>query len=130
LQHDAPMGMDEIGPSQTAGTLLKRIVDRGLTPGLQYLAVDANGPLAEHAVGLADVGRGECMTRRHTLMAYSMSKTITAAAVLQLVEDGCSRGDQARRRRHIASPRQASSAAADAAARDQRQGQTGAVSPP
>lgn len=42
--------------------------------------------LLDHADGLADVGQGLPMTSATTLMAYSMTKTLTAAAVLQLVE--------------------------------------------
>ena len=57
-------------------------------PGYQYLAVNAVGPVAESSGGLADVVSGRPMDAATTMMAYSMSKTITAAAVLQLVERG------------------------------------------
>ncbi|MGE5358912.1 MAG: serine hydrolase domain-containing protein [Bacteroidales bacterium] len=67
---------------------LQALIERGKTPGLQYLATDADGTLFEWAGGFADVARGDAMTSSHTLMAYSMSKTLTAAAVLQLVEEG------------------------------------------
>ena len=58
------------------------------TPGIQYLVVDATGILFEHAGGWADLRRGIALDARTTMMAYSMSKTITAAAALQLVEAG------------------------------------------
>src|SRR5690349_1297687 len=58
------------------------------TPGIQYLVVDATGILFEHAAGWADLRRGIPLDARTTMMAYSMSKTITAAAALQLVEAG------------------------------------------
>jgi D-alanyl-D-alanine carboxypeptidase len=57
-------------------------------PGIQYTVVDAKGILFEYAGGGADIqGRRE-MTLKTTLMAYSMTKTFTAVAVLQLVEQG------------------------------------------
>jgi hypothetical protein len=43
--------------------------------------------LFEHAGGWADIGR-RVRVDAATMMAYSMSKTITAVAVLQLVESG------------------------------------------
>jgi D-alanyl-D-alanine carboxypeptidase len=61
---------------------------RSKTPGLQYVAVNADGILFEHASGWADIRRQVPMTAETTLMAYSMSKTVTAAAVLQLVQTG------------------------------------------
>jgi CubicO group peptidase (beta-lactamase class C family) len=57
-------------------------------PGFQYCAVTANGILTESFGGWADRARGRPMDAATTLMAYSMSKTITAAAVLTLVESG------------------------------------------
>jgi D-alanyl-D-alanine carboxypeptidase len=58
------------------------------TPGIQYVAVNESETVREHAVGLADLSRQAPMNPSTTLMAYSMSKTITAVAVLQLVEAG------------------------------------------
>ncbi|MCU0646712.1 MAG: beta-lactamase family protein [Gemmatimonadaceae bacterium] len=58
------------------------------TPGLQYVAVDATTTLAAHAMGLARIAERQAMTMSHTMMAYSMTKTFTAIAVLQLVEAG------------------------------------------
>ena len=62
---------------------------RSNTPGVQYVVVNAGGALFEHASGWADVRRQALMDVGTTMMAYSMSKTITAVAVLQLVEAGC-----------------------------------------
>jgi D-alanyl-D-alanine carboxypeptidase len=58
------------------------------TPGLQYVAVTATETLVSHAAGLADIAAQRPMTMAHTMMAYSMTKTFTAIAVLQLVEQG------------------------------------------
>jgi CubicO group peptidase (beta-lactamase class C family) len=55
-------------------------------PGLQYIAVNSHGVLFEFAGGLADVHNQRAMTFDTTLMAYSMTKTFTAVAVLQLAE--------------------------------------------
>ena len=57
-------------------------------PGLQYIVVDAAGTLFEYAGGWADMQNQKAMTFDTTLMAYSMTKTFTAVAILQLVEQG------------------------------------------
>ena len=67
---------------------LDAVVARGGTPGLQYLIVDRAGTVFEHCAGLADIAARRPMGPATTMMAYSMSKTVTAAAVLQLVEVG------------------------------------------
>jgi CubicO group peptidase (beta-lactamase class C family) len=67
---------------------LDALVQGGKTPGIQYLAVDATGPVFAHAAGFADVGNRVPMTGDTTMMAYSMGKTITAVAVLRLVGAG------------------------------------------
>ena len=55
-------------------------------PGIQYLVVAPEGIAFEHTGGWADLAGRRQLTTGTTMMAYSMSKTITAAAVLQLVE--------------------------------------------
>jgi D-alanyl-D-alanine carboxypeptidase len=67
---------------------LKALTALTRTPGIQYLVVDATGILFEHAAGWADLRRRIPLDAGTTMMAYSMSKTITAAAALQLVEAG------------------------------------------
>jgi D-alanyl-D-alanine carboxypeptidase len=57
-------------------------------PGLQYIVVNAKGTLFEYAGGWADIQNQKAMTLDTTLMAYSMTKTFTAVAILQLVEQG------------------------------------------
>jgi D-alanyl-D-alanine carboxypeptidase len=66
--------------------LVEKPLREGKTPGLQYLVVDPSGVVFARAVGSGDIAGGRAMARATTLMAYSMSKTVTAAAVLQLVE--------------------------------------------
>jgi D-alanyl-D-alanine carboxypeptidase len=67
---------------------LNALVARGSVPGIQYVAVSAGRTLYAEASGWADLRGGVPMTAGTTMMAYSMSKTITAAAALQLVEAG------------------------------------------
>jgi D-alanyl-D-alanine carboxypeptidase len=57
-------------------------------PGLQYIVVDAAATRFEYAAGWADIQNRTAMALDTTLMAYSMTKTLTAVAVLQLVEQG------------------------------------------
>lgn len=70
------------------GPLLNALTSVTKTPGIQYVVVDATGILFEHAAGWAELGRRIPLDAGTTMMAYSMSKTITAAAALQLVEAG------------------------------------------
>ncbi len=67
---------------------LQRLVDEGKTPGIQYVAVDATRVICACAAGWADIRAHNPMTVATTMMAYSMSKTITAVAVLQMAERG------------------------------------------
>lgn len=57
-------------------------------PGLQYIVVDAGDTLFSYAGGWADIKNQIAMTLDTTLMAYSMTKTFTAVAILQLAERG------------------------------------------
>jgi D-alanyl-D-alanine carboxypeptidase len=57
-------------------------------PGLQYIVVDAASTRFEYAGGWADIQNRTAMALDTTLMAYSMTKTFTAVAILQLMEQG------------------------------------------
>lgn len=70
------------------GSYLSALTTTSKSPGIQYLAVTSAGVLFEHTSGWADIRRRIPVDTATTMMAYSMSKTITAAAVLQLVEAG------------------------------------------
>ena len=69
------------------GTYLESLVEHRV-PGIQYRATGPAGALFEFDGGWADLARRTPLTPATTMMAYSMSKTITAAAVLQLVAAG------------------------------------------
>lgn len=64
-------------------------------PSLQYVVTDADGILFEYAGGWADIKNRQKMTLDTTLMAYSITKTFTSVAILQLVEQGKLRLDDA-----------------------------------
>lgn len=74
--------------STSARDVLKAFVRRGSTPGVQYAAADSSGLVHVEAVGLAEVATGRPMLATTTQLVYSMSKTITAAAVVKLAEQG------------------------------------------
>lgn len=71
---------------QAVQARLDSLLDASRTPGLQYLVVNADQTVFEYAGGWADLARRQPMCATTTMMAYSMSKTVTAAAVLQLIE--------------------------------------------
>lgn len=71
---------------QSVRARLDSIVRASHTPGLQFVVVTAEGPVFEYFGGWADLARRHPMGSGTTMMAYSMSKTITAAAVLQVIE--------------------------------------------
>lgn len=57
-------------------------------PGIQYLLVSPNEILQEINTGFADVETQRAVTPACTFNAYSITKTFTAIAVLQLAEQG------------------------------------------
>ncbi len=57
-------------------------------PGIQYVVVDQRGVVFEAALGTRDVASGQPMQPDTLLMAYSITKAITALSVLQLVDQG------------------------------------------
>ena len=65
---------------------LDALVGSAQAPGIHYLVVAPDQIVFEYAGGWADIAGGRPLNAETTMMAYSMSKTVTAAAVLQLVE--------------------------------------------
>jgi len=68
--------------------LLDRKVAGNDFPGIQYSILSRDRLIFDYAGGFADIAGGKPMQSGTTMMAYSMTKTLTAAAVLQLVENG------------------------------------------
>jgi len=55
-------------------------------PGIQYVVIDKHSTLFSHSVGLSNVEQDIALNVNQTMAAFSMTKTLTAIAVLQLVE--------------------------------------------
>jgi len=72
--------------AETLSALLRDSAPETKTPGLQLVLVDRSGIRLELHTGHADLATNRLVDSTTTFMAYSMSKTITAAAVLQLVD--------------------------------------------
>lgn len=69
-------------------SFLTALTESSKVPGIEYAAVSADRVLLEYAGGWADIRQRVPLGTDTTMMAYSMSKTITAVAVLQLVQAG------------------------------------------
>jgi len=76
-----------------ADAVLRREVTRARTPGLQYVHVSAESVLYRFTDGLADVATRSAVTPTTTFNGFSVTKTFTAVAVLQLAERGLVRLD-------------------------------------
>lgn len=57
-------------------------------PGLQYIVVNKNRIVFDYSSGLADIKDKTPLSKNHTMAAFSMTKTITAIGILQLIERG------------------------------------------
>jgi D-alanyl-D-alanine carboxypeptidase len=82
------MSFDQQAGAERARSALDALVRDSRVPGIQYLVVSPDRAVFEYAGGWADIAGRRPMRATTTMMAYSMSKTITAAAVLQLVDAG------------------------------------------
>lgn len=58
------------------------------SPGIQYVVVSADSTIFSYSGGRADIAAQRSVGPSTTMMTYSMTKTFTAAAILQLVEQG------------------------------------------
>jgi len=73
---------------EAASKVLHDQVEAGRTPAVQYRFFSADSILLSHDDGHADVAKGIPVSSRTTYNAFSVTKTFTAAAILQLVERG------------------------------------------
>jgi D-alanyl-D-alanine carboxypeptidase len=80
--------MDNVKPIERAREELDSLIAANDLPGIQYLVLDRSGVRFEYNGGVADVAAGTRVTENTTFMASSSTKTITALAVLKLVETG------------------------------------------
>jgi CubicO group peptidase (beta-lactamase class C family) len=67
---------------------LKRQVDEHKTPSVQYAFFDAGSTIYTFHDGLADIKAGKIADASTTYNLFSVTKTVTALAVLQLVQAG------------------------------------------
>lgn len=72
----------------TLDTRLKSATDRGDVPGLIAMAADRNGVIYEGAFGLRKLGEPAPMTLDTVVWFASMTKAVTGAAAMQMVERG------------------------------------------
>jgi CubicO group peptidase (beta-lactamase class C family) len=68
--------------------LLQRAVQQGTVPGMVAIVASKDGILYHHAYGLRDVKGQKPMQEDSIFRIASMTKPITSAAILQLVEQG------------------------------------------
>ena len=55
-------------------------------PGIQYVVVNSDSVVFKHSSGQADIKNKVALSSSHTMAAFSMTKTLTAIGVLQLLE--------------------------------------------
>ncbi len=73
---------------KSAETFLRQQLDQGKTPGIHYAISKGDETLYRFAGGLADVAGAVPVDHKTSFHAYSVTKTFTALAILQLVEKG------------------------------------------
>ena len=79
--------LDAAGAKALSG-FLADVVRRGDVPGVVVMVVSPNGTLYHEAFGKLDVAKNVDMQRDTIFRIASMTKAITSAAVMMLVEDG------------------------------------------
>ena len=68
--------------------VFERAVDAGVAPGVVALAANDNDLIYEGAFGKREVGKDAAMTLDSVAWIASMTKAVTSAAAMQLVEQG------------------------------------------
>ena len=74
--------------TQAISDLLKRATDAGDVPGVVVAAGTAEGPIFAGASGVRDTASGAPMTADTVVWIASMTKAVTGACAMQLVEQG------------------------------------------
>jgi len=69
-------------------SVLRGAVDAGAVPGVAVAAADRNGVIYEGAFGTRDTATGATMTPDTVVWIASMTKAVTGACAMQLVEQG------------------------------------------
>ncbi len=75
--------------TEAANDILKLTVSRaGGAPGVVAMATDSTGNIYEGAAGVRELGKPEAMTTDAVMLLASCTKAVTGVAVMQLVEEG------------------------------------------
>jgi methyl acetate hydrolase len=83
----APPSLPQQGTAALS-TFLKQATDRGDVPGVVVAVVDKNGSLYNEAFGKSSTARNTPMTKDTIFNMASMTKAITSAAIMLLVDEG------------------------------------------
>ena len=73
---------------QAISDLLKQATDAGEVPGVVVAAATADGPIYQGGFGVRDTASGAPMTADTVVWIASMTKAVTGACAMQLVEQG------------------------------------------
>jgi D-alanyl-D-alanine carboxypeptidase len=79
--------MDSL-PMNTLNEFLSEWVTKNKTPGLRYVALDRNGTLCDFCGGASNIAASVAVTPETRFLLSSCTKVVTAVAVLQLVDQG------------------------------------------
>ncbi|MGB5436967.1 MAG: serine hydrolase domain-containing protein [Maribacter sp.] len=67
---------------------LTKLIEKNKTPSVQYVIFDTNDIIHKFQGGFADIKNKKETTKKTTYNAFSVTKTFTALAILQLAEQG------------------------------------------
>jgi CubicO group peptidase (beta-lactamase class C family) len=82
------MNPEILDKSEKVKTFLINQTGESEIPGIQYIVMDSSHLIFDFAGGLADIKNQLPMKSSTTIMAFSMTKTLTAVAIFQLLEKG------------------------------------------
>ncbi|PQA87128.1 serine hydrolase domain-containing protein [Hyphococcus luteus] len=83
----SPARMFDIGRLSAAGEMIDGLIESGQIPGGAVRISQHGELLFEHYAGKADIASGKNIAPDTIYRAYSMTKPVTAAAIMLLVED-------------------------------------------
>ena len=66
--------------------VLKKIIESNNSPSVHYILFDKSNIIKEYCIGLSDIGESKYVDPQITYHAFSVTKTFTALAILQLAE--------------------------------------------
>jgi len=81
----AQLEKEKVPNGNMVNNILNKLVD-DTDPGIQYVVVNKNSTVIKRNIGSSNIDKGISLSLSHTMAAFSMTKTLTAIAVLQLVE--------------------------------------------